>query len=122
MIMQVARRTGIMLLVLMMAMVLMACPKNGTTTQPLTAKQQATIWMDVYNATYDDTMAVMKNPASTPAQKDMAQKKKAILTQVWPLLKVYISVVDNGGTPSVESVAAITGYMNQLTALATGGK
>ena len=104
--------------VLVMALMLMAasCPKT------LTAKQQGAVWFSVYNSTYDDTMSVMKNPASTIVQKEMAQKKKAILVQVWPLLKIYASVVDSGGTPDVNITKSITDLMNQLTVLLTGGQ
>jgi len=104
--------------VLVMALMLMAasCPKT------LTAKQQGAVWFSVYNSTYDDTMSVMKNPASTIVQKEMAQKKKAILIQVWPLLKIYASVVDSGEIPDADITKSITDLMNQLTVLLTGGQ
>ena len=92
-----------------------------TQTKPLTAAQQASIWMIVYNATYDDTMAMAINPSATPAQKEMVAKKKAILTPLWPALKIYVAVVESGGTPSAESTAYIVDLINQLAALA-GGK
>ena len=106
------------MLVMALSLMLMAasCPKT------LTAKQQGAVWFSVYNSTYDDTMSVMKNPASTVVQKEMAQKKKAILVQVWPLLKIYASVVESGGTPDVDITKSITDLMNQLTVLLTGGQ
>ncbi len=84
----------------------------------MTPKQQAVAWMSIYNAQYDDTMSIMTNPNSTQAQKEMGLKKKAILTQVWPLLKVYVAVIDGGGTPSASETAALTDLINQLTRLA----
>lgn len=104
-------------MVMVMAFFL-SCATTGT--QPLTAKQQATVWMSVYNQTYDDTMATMQNPASTGAQKVMALKKKDILVKVWPLLRAYVSLVDSGGTPSATDTAAITDLINQLATLAGG--
>jgi hypothetical protein len=115
------RKVLIVSVVLMLIMVLCACSLFTSTTK-LTPKQQASVWFSIYNQTYDDTMATMKNPASTQSQKDVAQKKKAIMTQVWPLLKVYAVIVDGGGTPTTESQAAITSLFNELTSLATGGQ
>jgi hypothetical protein len=92
---------------------------TGTGTQTMTPKRQATIWLNIYNAQYDDTMSVMTNPNSTAAQKELGLKKKAILTKVWPLLKVYVAVVEGGGIPGDSDTAAITDLINQLTTLAT---
>jgi hypothetical protein len=98
--------------------VITACATT-TGTQTMTPKRQATIWLGVYNAQYDDTMSIMTNPNSTPAQKEMGKKKKAILTKVWPLLKTYVAIIDGGGTPSNSETVAITDLINQLTTLAT---
>lgn len=83
-------------------------------------KQQAIVWMGIYNSVYDDTLAVAKNPMSSIAQKEVAEKKRVILTQVWPLMKVYISVLEGGGTPTLTQTAAITDLINQLALLAGG--
>jgi hypothetical protein len=104
--------------VLTLILALCACSMFSSTTK-LTPKQNATIWFQVYNSTYDDTMAVASNPLSTPAQKDMAAKKKVILTQAWPLLRAYAAIVDAGGTPTADEEAQITALINQLAALAT---
>lgn len=107
--------------VMLMFITVSACTMFNQTTKPLTAKQQATVWMVVYNSVYDDTMSMAKNPAATSTQKAMVAKKKAILSQVQPLLKIYVGVVESGGTPSIESTQAISDLINQLAAL-TGGK
>jgi hypothetical protein len=114
--MRQVKQLGVLLFILMFVA---GCATTGTTT--LTPKQQATIFMEVYNASYDNAMTVMKNPASTPEQKEMALKKKDILTKVWPLLKVYVSTVEGGGTPSATDTATIISLIDQLTAL-TGGQ
>jgi uncharacterized membrane protein len=110
------RQSKKLYILLFILVILSACATTGTV--PMTAKQQATVWMDTYNAIYDDTISVMKNPLSTSAQKDLAQKKKSILIQVWPLLKVYVSVVEGGGVPLASDTATITDLINQLTQLA----
>ena len=89
------------------------------TTQPLTAKQRATVILGVYNAEYNDTMAIMSSPTSTPAQRAMGAKKKVILTQIWPLLKIYTSIVDGGGTPDQQTEDQLMKLINQLTTMAT---
>lgn len=102
-----------------MVAIVFAC---ATPQKPMTDKQQATVWMDYYNSVYDDTLRVMTNPASAQSQKNVALHKREILIQVWPLLKVYVSTVDSGGIPSSKDTAAIMDLINQLTAIATGGR
>jgi hypothetical protein len=113
-------RRQIQIFVLLLLIVLIGCATNGGSK--LTPKQNATVWMQVYNSTYDDTMLTMQNPLATPEQKNIALQKKAILTQIWPLLKVYVATVEGGATPSAEMEATLSGLINQLTALAIGGK
>jgi hypothetical protein len=97
---------------------LMGCVTNG---KKLTPKQNATVWMQVYNTTYDDTMLTMQNAAATPAQKSIALQKKAILAEAWPLLKIYVATVEAGGVPAAELEATLTALINRLTTLAIGG-
>ena len=97
---------------LAMMFLIMSCASMQT--QQLTTKQQSAIWFNVYNSVYDDTMAMSVNPAITPIQKEIVAKKKAILTQLWPLLKLYAGVVDSGGAPSVETTNQITNLINLL--------
>ena len=113
------RNTGYLMAVLLV-IGLMACATTPA-SKPLTAKQQAAVWMTVYNSQYDDTMAMAKNPSSTPAQKEMVAKKKAILTKVWPLIKAYVAITDTGSTPTNAQGVAITDLINELTALALNG-
>lgn len=87
-----------------------------------TPKEQALYFLNTYNMEYDNTMAVMRNPNSTPTQIAIAQKKKAILTQMWPMLKSYTNIVDSGGKPTAEDTAQLNNFIDQLTAAATGGK
>jgi len=88
----------------------------------LETKQQATIWLNVYNAEYDDTMAIMTNPASTPAQREIGAKKKAVLAKIWPLLRAYVAVVDTNGTPDDQTVQRLTELINELSSYTIGGQ
>ncbi len=104
---------------LLMLFVLVGCAVfNGKTE--LTPKRQGVIWMGIYNAEYDDCMYIMNSPSATSGQKQMAQKKKVLLGKIWPLLKIYVSVIDGGGTVSLEDTQTLTVLINQLTALAGG--
>ena len=105
-------------LLLIMALALVSGCVNG---KVMSQKQQATIWMDTYNAQYDDCLAVLINPASTETQLVIARQKKVVLTQVWPMLKIYADIVDKGGTPTEQLIGDISKLMNQLTGLAQGG-
>lgn len=111
------RIKAILGIVVCLLLVIAACTNGKTLTQ----KQQATIWMETYNATYDDVYRVMTNPASTAVQKEIALKKRAILVQVWNPLKLYVSIVETGGTPTPAQTEAITKLIDQLAALAAGG-
>ena len=95
-----------------------ACSMIGV--KPMTPKQQATVWMEIYNFQYDDTMATMTNPLSTEEQKTIGRIKKDILIKVWPMLKAYAEIVDAGGVPSEEMTLKIAQLMNQLVNM--GGK
>ena len=106
----------VVLLVLMLSACAFLQPQTGLST-----KQQATVWLQIYNYQYDDTMALAINPSITEDQKKIVREKKRILNQVWPLLKIYVAVVDGGGTPTTADTVAITNLINQLTALAIGG-
>lgn len=114
------RRHKFLILILILSLSLLSACAMFQTAESLTAKQQAAVWMTIYNQTYDDTLAMAKNPNSTPAQKEMVAKKKAILMKVWPLLKSYIAITDSGGTPTNSQGAAITDLINQLTQVAGG--
>lgn len=109
------------ILVVLSLVFVVSCATTGSNTM-LTPKQQLTIFMQTYNAQYDNVYAVMTNPASTEAQKTVARQKKAILVQMWPLLIASSKIIDVGGTPAEQDTAAIIALIDQLTVLATGGK
>jgi len=104
------------LVLLFVVLFMISCASTGLNT--MTPKQQATVWIGIYNSQYDDTYAIMTNPLSTSVQKEIGMKKKAILTQVWPLLKTYIMITDSGGVPSNTDTMLIIDLINQLTTIA----
>jgi hypothetical protein len=83
----------------------------------MTPKQQYAIAANTYNAQYDDTMNVMKSATSTPAQKQVAQQKKMILTQMWPILILVGNTLNAGGTPTASDLTTLNNFVNQLTTI-----
>lgn len=114
------KRFKLSLLAVLMLCFIVGCAT--TSTQVSSPKQTALYFLDQYNSAYDDTLTMANNPSITASQKELVIKKKAILKQMWPLLKTYTSVVNGGGIPSPKDEATIYGLINQLTNLATGGK
>ena len=117
--MKLKRNRELIVVLMSLVFVLSACVTTGLNVK--TPKQQATLWMDVYNAQYTDTMAIMTSPYSTETQKAIGRQKKAILVQVWPLLTAYVGIVDSGGIPSDADTQAIMDLINRLTTMSTGG-
>lgn len=54
-----------------------------------TPKQKADYFMRTYNSSAKQVDAVLKDPVSSTAAKDVAKKDKAILTQVYPLIQAF---------------------------------
>ena len=97
-----------------------ACATNQT---PLVqAKSASTIIMDTYHAAYVDVRDTLNNPASTQSQRSLALQKRAVLVQIWAILKPYEDTIHNGGTINDMDMTAINNLLDQLASLATGGK
>ncbi len=79
-----------------------------------TPKEKALAMMSFYNTQYKDTFNLATNPSSTPAQKEMAMAKKAILKKLYPAIQAYDSIVVMGQIPSIDLENQILGYINQL--------
>jgi hypothetical protein len=80
----------------------------------LTPKQKAIFFMNTYLSTANNVDVILKDPASTPAAKVSAQKDKATLAQVYPLIQSYKKYVETGvmDVPVTESM--IFGVIDQL--------
>jgi len=96
----------------------------------MSPKKQLTMSYGIYNSQYasymTDTGYVLndsgewekvKNPVLTEDQKDLLRQKKKILTQMYPLLKVYDSMVV-GTTPfSAKTEQELLNLIDQLAKL-----
>jgi hypothetical protein len=92
-------------------------PAPVTTVQktPLEkAKDMGLYFNQTYNAQSRDTMEMATLPNPTQAQEEMVITKKAILPQVWPLIKSYDAIVKNGGIPTIDDEQKISNLINQL--------
>lgn len=79
-----------------------------------TPKERLTWMLGIYNAQDRDYRAMAALPSLTEGQKKMMATKKAIMTQVYPLISLYGSVVEAGGIPSHETEQQILNMLNQL--------
>lgn len=101
---------------------IMSCvsTQNGGTKSlsEMNPKERATWMMGIYNSQARDYKAMVARPDLTNEQKDTLRKKKAVLSQVWPLIKTYTAYVDSGATPTKDVEDQIITLINDLTALA----
>lgn len=101
----------IIAVIVVLGVVLSACATVGQLA-PKSAKETSLMFIQTYNTQYEDTMNMAKN--GTPAQKDMATKKKAVLKKAWPLIKAYDGLVAGGGTPTAAQEKEINDLLNSL--------
>ena len=80
----------------------------------MTIKEQATVWMSIYNAQYDDYKATVKRGNLTENQKQILRVKKQVLTIAWDLLKTYAEYADTGQLPSRQFEAQLSNIIEQL--------
>ena len=93
-------------------------PTESKTFATMTPKEKVTFFMVNYNRIYDNTMTMATNPNATPGQKDIVKKKKAVLAQVWPLIKYYDWQVSQGQIPPPTAEQEILNLIDQLMTLA----
>ena len=104
-------------LVLLFAVVGCATINLGKPWEERTPQEKALTILDAYNAQYKNTMAMALNPNLTEAQKEVVRVKKATLTELWPLVDIYVTTVEAGGVPSPENEAAILRLIDRLVML-----
>ena len=110
----------ILFIVLAIMVMVSAC---ATSQSPLVqAKSASTVIMDTYHAAYVDVRDTLNNPASTPSQRSIALQKRAILVQIWAVLKPYEDTIYKGGAITDMDMTAVNNLLDQLAAFATGGK
>lgn len=104
-------------IILALALFMAGCAANLSTQGQL--KQQSNVIMDTYHSAYVDVKTTLENPSSTPVQREMALKKRAILVQIWAVLGPYESILEHGGAINDADIQKINGLFDQLAALAT---
>lgn len=110
----------IVLLGTSLAIVYLLLSGCATTNVELTAKDKATWAMALYNAQYDDYLRMTGMGNLTEEQKVVLRKKKSIMNELWPLLKLYAKYAETGTIPS-DLEQQVTDLINQLLAEKGGG-
>ena len=109
-------RTNLVLFALLAVLVMVsAC---ATTGQTITAKQQGIIWGSTYISEYDSVKDVLSSSSSTVAQRELAVKKKDILSKAWPLIKDFNAPIDpKNPTGDIVGYSMSTVKVNELIKL-----
>lgn len=79
-----------------------------------TPKEKSLAFMQFFVSQYKDTFNMATDPKSTPAQKELAMAKKAILKKLYPAIQAYDSIVVLGKIPTIDLENTILGYINKL--------
>jgi polysaccharide pyruvyl transferase WcaK-like protein len=82
-----------------------------------TPTEKSSYFMAIYNAQFRDTVAMASNPNITNDQRQIVRAKKQILSELWPAIQAYDTVVVHGGIPTQLSEQAILDYINRLATL-----
>lgn len=128
-----ARQIAVLYLILLfvIAFFMSACAmKDGKSINDMTNKEKLVMMYGVYNSQYSDYMrstgyllsseGVWEKSFSvdfTDDQKDILNKKKAILKELYPLINLYDSFVSTGITPSAESEQKIFELLDRIALL-----
>jgi len=103
-------------------------------------KQYNKVWDNTFSQTLDPSLTAIQkdeikakvlagvmtvaevpiNPNLTAEQRKIINAKKAALSKLYPLVIVFKTVVDGGGTPSAETEQQILDLIDQATALGMG--
>ena len=103
---------------LLLVMFLAGCATLGVKPwAERTPKEKALVILEAYNAEFQNTLSMALNPNLTESQKQVVRQKKAILMQLYPLIQLYVGVIEAGGIPSASDEQAILNLIDQL-----GGK
>jgi len=99
-------------------MVIGACTfDNLKPVSEMTPKEKAAFFMAMYNAQDINYRTMAAMPNLTEPQKEMMREKKMVLTQVYPLISVYVSYVDQGAAPSPETERLIVENLDRAAAM-----
>ncbi len=113
------RRKSLISQVIILALVLTLCACTGLmqNVKPWadrTPKEKALAINEAYNSEFRDAMRMATDPTSTPTQLDVAMQKKAVLSEIWPLLVAYNRIVNKGNSSTKADEDAILELFNKL--------
>ncbi len=104
--------------VLLAAVFLIGCPglipKDMNSPADMNPKELATWALGVYNVQYDNYKVLAARTDLTEDYKAMLRKKKKVLMELWPLLKLYTGYVDSGVIPTQALETKIIGLIDDL--------
>ena len=83
----------------------------------MTPKERATWFTSVYNSQDRDYRAMAARSDLTAEQKEILRKKKAIMTQLYPMIQTYNLYIESGAVPTKEVEDRIIEMINNLTSL-----
>ena len=120
------------LLLLAFCFLFSGCALQGGSTDisKMTGQQKATFMMGAYNSQFgeymrmtgyiakdDGTWEKISNPVLSDDQKKALNKKRDILTQVYPLISLYTTAISTGQTVSLETEQQIFILLDSLVTL-----
>lgn len=114
------RKPSGLILAIAIVFVLSSCAhmfavQQKTWTEMTNMERLATV-LHGYNAQYNDYKAMAARPDLTEGQKEMLRAKKKILTEVYPLIGVYATIVTSGGEVTPDMEKEILRLLNSLGA------
>ncbi len=114
------RKAEYMFLILLAVVFLVSCvttnqDKGLKSFSDMSHKERATWMMGIYNSQARDYKAMVARTDLTNAQKDILRKKKAALTQVYPLISTYTTYIDSGAIPTRQVEDEILQLITDLT-------
>ena len=110
----IQRKIKCLSIIFLVCLFLAGCTTVQKAWSEWTPKEKA-VWMNAtYNRQYDDYIKIVNLPNLMPDQKTALRIKKEILTEAWPLLKLYSHYAENGQIPAVELEAEIMKLINRL--------
>lgn len=125
---QFTKRFGLVLTLIFMISILMLNQGCLNRDGPSPQQQLVTVY-DQFNMQYADYMTTtgyskvtgdwvkVNEPTLTKDQKEVLRKKKRILTDVFPLIQSYDSLIITGGPIPPDLLPEILGLLNRLTIL-----
>lgn len=86
--------------------------------EELTPRQRIVYMMGIYNMQYENYKAKAAMPGLTQGQKNMLRKKRALLTDVYPMIQAYDLYINAGNMPDEGMESEIMNLLDALERLA----